>query len=311
MLDRVATMSLGQTLTSEYGRIQGRTLLTQEQIATGKVGDQYADAKDKAGVLAAAKMKAAGVDAYTAATKEVLNKLNIQDLHLQQLSDVTARLRAAIGDALAAGRAPALSTDLKNMYAEVVTLLNTRIDGKFIYGGSRTDQPPVNADTLAELVAAPTVADIFDNTDLTQTHRIDDHEILETGLTASGIATDLMQMFKTIATFDAGAGGPFGMDMTDAQKTFLTTQHVALPDIQTGINTVAAINGTRHEQATTALDRHEGMAAYFAKFVGDIEDVDLAEAVARLNADQVAAEAAGRMIAQLNQVSLLNFIPIG
>lgn len=311
MLDRVATLSLGQTLTSEYGRIQGRTLNTQEQISTGKVGNQYADAKDKAGVLAAAKMKAAGVDAYTAATKEVLNRLNIQDLHLQQLSDVAARLRTAIGEALSTGHAPALMTDVKNLYAEAVGLLNTRIDGKFIYGGSRTDQAPVNADTLDALVAAPTIADIFENTDLAQTQRIDESEILETGLTASGIATDLMQMFKDIATFNAGAGGPVGMDMTDAQKTFFTTQHVALPDIQTDINTIAAINGTRHEQATNALDRHEGLAAYFAKFVGDIEDVDLADAIARLNADQVAAEAAGRMIARLNQVSLLNFLPLG
>jgi flagellar hook-associated protein 3 FlgL len=311
MLDRVATLSLGQTLTSEYGRIQSRTLQTQEQISTGKVGNQYADAKDKAGVLAAAKMKAATVDAYKATTTEVLNKLNIQDLHLQQLSDLSARLRAAIGEALASGRAPALVEEVNNLYAEAVTVLNTRIDGKFIYGGSRTDQPPVNADTIAELVAAPTVADVFDNTDLKQSQRIDDSEVLETGLLASDIGTDLMQMFKDIGTFNAGAQGPFGMTLTDPQKTFLTTQHVALPDIQTDINTIAAINGTRHEQATNALDRHEGLAAYFTKFVGDIEDVDLAEAVARLNADQVAAEAAGRMIAQLNQVSLLNFLPIG
>jgi flagellin-like hook-associated protein FlgL len=50
------------------------------------------------------------------------------------------------------------------------------------------------------------------------------------------------------------------------------------------------------------------MSAYFTKFIGDIEDVDLSEAIARLNQDQVAAEAAGRMIAQVNQLNLLNFL---
>ncbi len=311
MLDRVSSFSFGQSLVSEYSRIQGRTVDTQAQIATGKVGNQYADAKDKAGVLAAAKMKSSDVEAFTATTKEVLNKLNLQDLHLQQLSDISARLRSAIGEALAAGRAPALMEDVKNLYNEAVSLLNSRVDGKYIYGGSRTDQPPVNATDLAALVAAPTVADIFDNTDLKQTQRIDESETLETGLTASDIATDLMQTFKDIATFDAGVNGPFGMDTTAAQTTFLTAQHVALPDVQEGINTIAAINGTRHEQATIALDRHESMTAYFTKFIGDIEDVDLAEAIARLNQDQVAAEAAGRMIAQVNQLSLLNFLPLG
>jgi flagellar hook-associated protein 3 FlgL len=308
MLDRVGTWSYGQSLVGEYSRIQARTVVTQNQIASGKVGDQFADAKDKAGVLSAAKMRAAEVEGYTAATKEVLNRLNLQDLHLQQLSDLSARLRDAVGDALSTGHAPALMQDVKNLYAEAVTLLNTRLDGKYIYGGSRTDQPPFNATDLAALVAAPTVADIFDNTDLKQSQRIDESEILETGMTASDIATDLMQMFKDIATFDVGVNGPFGMNLSAAQTTFLTTQHVALPDVQTGINTLAAINGTRHEQATVALDRHEGLAAYFTKFIGDIEDVDLAEAVTRLNQDQVAAQAAGRMIAQLSQFSLLDYL---
>jgi flagellar hook-associated protein 3 FlgL len=50
------------------------------------------------------------------------------------------------------------------------------------------------------------------------------------------------------------------------------------------------------------------MSAYFAKFIGDIEDVDLAEAVARLNRDQVAAEASGRMIAQISETNLLKYL---
>jgi flagellar hook-associated protein 3 FlgL len=297
-------------LVGEYSRIQVRTVETQAQIATGKVGNQFADAKDKAGVLSAAKMKSADVEAYTATTKEVLTKLNLQDLHLQQLSDLSARLRTAIGEALSANRAPALMEDVTHLFNEAVGILNARVDGKYMYGGSRSDQPPVNVTDLAGLIAAPTVADIFDNTDLKQSQRIDDNETLETSFTASEIGTDLMQMFKDIATFNAGAGGPIGMDLTAAQATFLTTQHVALPDVQKDINTIAAINGTRHEQATTTLDRHESLAAYFTKFIGDIEDVDLAEAIARLNQDQVAAEAAGRMIAQVNQLSLLNFMPL-
>jgi flagellar hook-associated protein 3 FlgL len=308
MLDRIGSYAFGQSLLSEYTRIQSRTLVTQGQIATGKVGDQFADTKDKAGVLVAAKLKSAEVDAYASATKEVLNRLNLQDLHLQQLSDVSARLRSAIGDALSTGHAPALMEEVKNLFNEAVTILNSRVDGKYIYGGSRTDQPPVNATDLAALVAAPTIADIFDDTDFKQTQRVDDNEIIETGMTAREISTDLMQMFKDIATFDAGVGGPIGLDLTPAQATFLTTQHVALPGVQSGINVLAAVNGTRHEQATSALDRHEGMAAYFTKFIGDIEDVDLAEAVARLNQDQVAAQAAGRMIAQLNQMSLLEYL---
>src|SRR5262249_19070253 len=154
----------------------------------------FADAKEKASVLATAKMKAADVDAFAATTKEVLSRLDLQDLHLQQLSDLSARLRSAIGDVLSTGRAPAFMEEVKNLYDEAVTILNSKVDGKYIYGGSRTDQPPVNADTLAELVAAPTIADVFDNTSVKQAQRIDEQETLETGMLASDIGTDLLQM---------------------------------------------------------------------------------------------------------------------
>ena len=309
MLDRVGTSSFSHLLINEYSRIQARAQQTQAQIASGKVGDQFADVKDKAGVLAAAKIKAAGVEAFSAATKEVLSRLDLQDLHLKEMSDLTARLRAAIGDALSTGHAPSLMPQVNDLFNQAVGLLNSKIDGKYIYGGSRTDQPPVNAATLADLVAAPTVGDVFDNSTLKQTQRLDENETIETGILASELGTDLMQTFKDIATFNAGGGGPFGMDLTAAQTAFLNTQNVAVPGIQGGINLIAAVNGSRHGQATNALERHEGMAIYFAKFVGDIEDVDLAEAVSRLNQDQVAAEAAARMIAQINQLSLLDVMP--
>src|SRR5262245_23423882 len=149
MLERVGTLSFAQSLLGEYSRIQARSLTTQLQISSGKVGDQYADTKEKASVLAAAKLKAGAVDAFSATTKEVLGRLDLQDLHLTQLSDITSQLRAAIGDVLSTGRAPAFMDQVKHLYDETLTMLNAKVDGKYIYGGSRTNTPPVNAPTLA------------------------------------------------------------------------------------------------------------------------------------------------------------------
>ena len=310
MLDRVGSLNFSQGLLNEYSRIQSRTVNLQNQISTGKVGNQFADTKDKAGVLVAAKQKAAETEAFKAATTEVLNRLDVQDIHLQQLVDIGGRLRSAMSDALSTGHAPAMMDQVRDLYNQTVTILNSRIDGKYIYGGSRTDLPPVNATNLASLNAAPSVASVFDNSDQNQTQRIDTSESITVGITASDIGTDLFQMFKDIAAFDSGANGPFGSTLDAAQKSFLTTQNAAMPGVNEGMTTLAAINGSRHAQVTSAAERHDSMTSYFAKFIGDIEDTDLAAAVAKLNQDQAAAEAAGRMIAQVNKISLLNFLSI-
>jgi len=103
MIDRIGTLGLSQRLLSQYQDIQSHMARTQQQISSGKVGTQYADVKDQSGVLAAAKSKAADVANYTAATKNVVDRLDLYDSQLQGFSDMTARLRQALGDALAMG----------------------------------------------------------------------------------------------------------------------------------------------------------------------------------------------------------------
>jgi flagellar hook-associated protein 3 FlgL len=308
MLDRVGTLSISQGMITEYGRIQSRTVKLQMQISSGKVGDNLADVKDKASVLVAAKQRAAGVASFLSTTKEVNTRLDMQDVHLQQLTDVTARLRTAVGNALSSGRAGPLMEEVRSLYAEAVGVLNYRMNGNYLYGGTRTDVSPVSATDLSALAAAPNVASVFRNTDQAMMVNIDQSESLTVGITASDVATDLFQMFKDIADFNIGANGPLNAALTPAQMSFLTNANVQIPGIQGGVAEIAALNGTRHEQVERAAERHEAMSAYFAKFIGDIEDVDLAEAVARLNRDQVAAEASGRMIAQLSETNLLKYL---
>lgn len=308
MLDRVGTLSVSQGMITEYGRIQSRSVKLQMQISSGKVGDTLADVKDKASVLVAAKQRAAGVDSFLAATKEVRTRLDVQNLHLEQLTDITTRLRTSVGNAIAAGRAGPLMEEVRSLYAEAVGVLNYRMNGNYIYGGTRTDVSPVSATDLSALAAAPNVASVFRNTDQVMSVSIDQSESITVGIAASDVATDLLQMFKDIANFDIGANGPLNATLTPTQVTFLTNANVQIPAIQGGVAEVAALNGTRYEQLDRAADRHEAMSAYFAKFIGDIEDTDLAEAVARLNRDQVAAEASGRMIAQLSETNLLKYL---
>jgi flagellin-like hook-associated protein FlgL len=136
MLDRVGSWSFAQGLINEYGRIQGRSVKWQTQIATGKVGDNLSDVKDKASVLVAAKGRAADVDSYISATKEVLNRLDIQDLHMKELVDISERLRTAISDALSTGHAPAMMDQVRSLYSQAVAVMNVRVDGKYLGCGA-------------------------------------------------------------------------------------------------------------------------------------------------------------------------------
>jgi flagellar hook-associated protein 3 FlgL len=194
------------------------------------------------------------------------------------------------------------------IFRMAVNILNSRIDGRYIYGGTRTDVPPVNVDTLAELLAAPAVADVFDNNQTKPAMQIDEGETMEFGVLASDLGTQLFTAIRNIAQFHAGAGGPFDDDLTAAQRTFLEGELPNIIAAAEGLTLEAAKNGVHQNEVTDALERHDASKVVIKSMISDIEDVDMAEAITRLNQNQVAAQATAKLLAELNQLTLLNFL---
>lgn len=67
---------------------------------------------------------------------------------------------------------------------------------------------------------------------------------------------------------------------------------------------LAGINGTLGH----SLDQHSSFVAYTEVAIADIEQVDTADAVVRLNSDQVALQAAFSTLSKLQSVTLLNYL---
>jgi flagellin-like hook-associated protein FlgL len=74
------------------------------------------------------------------------------------------------------------------------------------------------------------------------------------------------------------------------------------------VNNAAAANGNIYSQLQDASTNQKTMSTLFKGFVSNIEEVDMPTAITQLNQNQVALQAALQVTAQLNQVSLLNYI---
>jgi flagellar hook-associated protein 3 FlgL len=115
-------------------------------------------------------------------------------------------------------------------------------------------------------------------------------------------------MLRDIAAMDSGVNGPFGSTLNAAQTTFLEGQMAQVQTVSRELSTYAAVNGTRYNQVEDVIARHEDTSTEIKKFIGDIEDTDLAAAITKLNQDQAAQQAAARIIANLQENSLLNYL---
>lgn len=281
---------------------------TEEQIASGKKVRSFADIPGDTGVLLSAKRVEANLAQYTRTSNEILNRIGMQDIQMREMEVISDDIRQLVMQTIATGSALNFQAELDGIFQRLVSLLNSSIDGQYIYSGTRTDVPPVNISTLADLAGLVSVNDAFDNNSLKRTINVDDNEKIEFGFLASDMGTDLFQRIKDIKAFNDGGSGPFLGTLTTAQVVYLESTIPDLIDAATAMTGFVASNGRVARQVENAIARHEESEIFVKTFIGNIENVDLAEAVSRLTMNQLQSEATARVVAQLSRISLLDFI---
>lgn len=301
---RIGTHFAQQAALSDILRLQQQRFTSEQQVTTGKKAQDYGDLGAKAGALLGAKTAAQRTEGYLAASSEVAGRLDLQDAHLKGLADVAGRLRERMMNALSSGDMTGMMGEARALFAEAAGHLNARVGGQYLFGGIRSDAPPFTATALSDL-ANPSipVGDHFQNSATAPKTRIDDNVTLEYGVLADAVGSDLMASFKRLAQY-APADGPLGA----ADRAFFENEVQALGQTIRGLNDAAAVNGEKQARLAAVRAQHEDTKVAARRLIADIEEVDLAEAVIRLNQDQVALEASYRAMRTIQQVSLLDFL---
>jgi flagellar hook-associated protein 3 FlgL len=311
-IERASTAGESAYLLAQVQRASVQLGTTQAQVASGKVSTDYTGLGDKAAMLEAARTAANRADAYQSNTVIAVNQADLQDSQMSSLSDLAGQLRQAITESVANNDATTLMTTAQGIFDQVSQILNSKdANGNYLYGGDKDNTPPLNVTSLSQLAALPSVSNAFSNGTLKKSVMVGDGQSVQVGMLASDIGSDLMQTLKDITSFDAGPTGNFvGSPMlTQAQNTFLTNEIQVSITAATNINSAAAGNGFVYNQLKDASDHQSSLSTLYKTFVSNIEDVDMPTAITKLNQNQVALQAALQVTSQLNQISLLNYLP--
>ena len=309
-MERVATLMHSSAMLAELQRTQRSMFDAQTQVSTGKRINEFSDSPADLGALMAARGADARTADFLASAKAIRTRLDLQDTHIDELASVTADMKQSILDAVANASGAGLKAELEGVFGRMVSILNSQIDGKYIYGGTRQDVPPVTVGSLAELVALPTTADAFQNNAVAATGRVDNSQTITFGQFADKLGGPAFDMLRQIMSYDAGPNGPFANNMTETQSSYLTSLVPQLTSMNDGVNNFLAANGVAYQVAKEAVERHSDARAPLAAMISDIEDVDMAEAVTKLNNAQIALQASAKSYAAVQGLSLLDYLPL-
>ena len=234
--------------------------------------------------------------------------LSVQDQALGQLSSTAQSARGALAEAVATGDASGLMTSLQGFLTQATDALNTQYQGRYLFSGGQSDTPPVGSLQLSDLTAAPSIAGLFANDQLSTTSRLDDNLTVKTNFLASDIAQPLFQAMKAVEALDQPPTGPLNGKLTQAQQTALQGMIPQFDAAFDNINETTAENGGLQNRAASIQSALQDRQTALLSVVSGITDVDMADAVSKLQLAQTAMQASAQVFATLNGASLLHVL---
>jgi flagellar hook-associated protein 3 FlgL len=306
-MTRVSTVQNYNIMTSNLMKAQIRQNDVGQQVSSQKVATDLKGYAKNAEILTAMRGTQTKIGGLLDQAKQVSNRLDMQDTGLGRVADATTDARGAIANALAAGDASTLMQQLQANFSDVVQGLNTKSNGLYVFSGAQTGTATTSATTMADLTAAPATADLFHNDQYITTNRVDEQTNAKTGILGDAIGTGVFDAFKQVQAY-VDANGPFTGKLTDGQVQFLTGLLPAFDDARKGVVDLQGKNGVTQKRFESAQTDLSNQADTLTSMVGGITDVDMADAVTRLEAAKLAVQASAQVFSSLQASSLLNVL---
>ena len=301
---KISTSFLFDRATERMSTIQNKLATTQAQMAESKQILSPSDAPDQAAAIQRLKGEVQRQDSHMRTLDVAMRRYTAEETALSASNDILIRMKElglqAANDTLAPDDRKAVGVELKALRDQLLSLGNTRDDsGNYLFSGTR-----VNTPAFAEGVNG----DVVYQGDQTQT-RIPAGVERMVQFTRAG--TDV---FSRVVRENGQPEGFFNaldqmIQGINGSQTAAIQQGIGdLTQMHDSLTLSQAQNGSDQIVVQSQLDVLGETALRFKSTLSEIEDLDYAEAVTRMNKEMMAMEAAMGSFAKISGLSLFDYI---
>ena len=304
-MTQISDLGLQQTLLNSFQAAQEGSQARQIQLATGERSQNFAGIGVDTPSLLSAESVFARATAFEGAATTAGTRLQLQETGLNELSSAVETLRADIVRALSTGAAELLPITFDSVADRIVSTLNIEFGGVFVFGGTDGAQPPAAASS-GEVLATADLSTIFSPTERTRL-TIEEGVTVDGGATAQELGAGILSTVQSLLNAEQ-AIGPLSGALDNDQQAFFRDVLIQLDGASETLTQELSVNGIAQGEVARAEERlvqRQNLAEIVA---GEIEGVDIAEVITRLEQDRLAIEAAARALSTSSELSLLNFL---
>ena len=301
---KISTSFLFDRATDRMSTIQNKLATTQAQLAVSKQILNPSDAPDQAAAIQRLKGEVQRQESHMRTLEVAMRRYTAEETALSSSNDLLIRMKElgiqAANDTLAPDDRKAVGVEMKALRDQLLSLGNTRDDsGNYLFSGTRVNTPAFAQDANGDVVYQG---------DQTQT-RIPAGVERTVQFTRAG--TDV---FSRVVRDDGKAVGFFDaldqmIDGVNTSRTDHIQQGIAdITQMHNSLTLSQAQNGSDQVVVQSQLDVLGENTLRIKSTLSEIEDLDYAEAVARMNKEMMGMEAAMGSFAKISGLTLFDYI---
>lgn len=314
---RVATFAQQQLITNAALRTQRKIAEAQLQVATGKKTQAFSGIAADASRLVTLKGQLGNAKQFIENIVVTEKRLDLMEFSLEQIDQLARTARTDLLNSLTGSNANRfeLASVAQGALDQVVDILNTRDDSRYLFAGGKVTTRPVDLANGTYTAPAPppfdTTADLgyYEGDSVTQSARIDEGFVVQYGVKANESAFE-----KIIRALDSISNTTFSDPISAAENAVIDGAIAALSeaiDDNGTSKTVSALVsdvGLDRVLLDSVKDKHTRFIDFSTTAIADIENVNTAEAIATLQFEQIQLEASFATIARVQTLSLNDFL---
>ena len=317
MVTRIGSFANQQLILNATLRTQSLLSESQLQVATGKKSQVFSGISEDTSRLLNLKNELAKSQQFVTGIDTVEKRLSLMNFGLEQIDEISREMRSLLRSALNGDAADTINLQQlsQQFLDQVVELLNLRDDSRFLFSGGKTDSKPVDLTNGTYTAPTPPPFDstvdtgYYEGDSTIQEIRIDDGVVVQYGILATESAFE-----KVIRSLDNVAQTTFSSPVTAAEQQVINDAIALLTEATENNGTDKTVGELAADVALdmrlidSQKDKHNEFINFAVESIGDIENVDTAEAVATLNFQQVQLEASFQIIARIGSLTLNDFL---
>ncbi|NUU99444.1 hypothetical protein XO12_04815 [Marinitoga sp. 1154] len=270
-----------------------------EQISTGKTVNRPSDDPTKAGKSSYLMSRNRLLNEYIDDIKNTRSVLVYYDTALQEMQNVNHRIKEltvqAANDTQTVEDRNHIALELKQLKEHLYKLANTQIGGKYIFGGAKTNVPPVRKENESVVINIPQEANIraklpIEHIDIEYGVTVYDVFKTDSGETVFGI------LDRLINSVEKGNNDDIERDLG------------SLDNILNKVNANLARVGSVDNMLESMKNRFEKVVDNNTDIINELIGTDLPKALSDLSLEQTTLQAALKTTAQILPQSLVDFI---